>query len=346
MRMPIFNGEDSSNTIIIAGTTGSGKSVTTRNIAWWISQRRPVYILDWAGRDHYLGYHANTNPKNLPLNTLPTPLKGKYFYYKNDEARNKMNYERLVYPNLKKYKVKHLTSLGFTGTSPANLDIILSKTTTKDLKELFLKVQDAPPNKLNKMVKAPLLRDLQLLVIEKNSWCLNNNTELNIEEFILSGENGVFSYNDLYVARAEIIFFLDTLRNLIDKKKIKKLPFLFIEEGHKIFRKDVDALSEELDNFILTCRKLGVGLCITMPTIQYINDAVASDIKDWILGRFKGSNSYLARKYIGHYSVGQIEELKMDRFTGERELYYYNSDQDRAFIFKGYESPQEFNRRI
>ena len=341
-----YNNRQSSDSGIIVGMTGSGKSIIMRTIAFYYHKIRPVYIFDHAGRDHYFGYFPNQNPKNLAPNQDAESLRAYYLYYYNINARPRMKYERLVVPNFKKYNYKQFESLGFSGMSPANLQNILDeKSDIKSFKELNKLIYNS--RKIAKNSKEPLLRDLNIKVISKQAWSLDNKKEIDYKKLIMTGKSAVFSFNDLEVAKAEINFFFNELQRMIDKYPKMKPPVLFFEEAHKIFSGSNDQeLQRAIEDIILICRKLGIAVFMSLPTIQSIKRDVVGDIKQWFIGKLRGVNANEVKRTIDHPSIAEINRLPLDRHSNHREFIYFNSDKDSGFKFVPFECPQEDNRRV
>ena len=253
MRPPVFKGRQSSNTILIGGMSGSGKSVLTRANANYMSQLRPVYIFDWAGRDHYLGYKPNSKPKNLPKGASPRALYGRYYFYPTSTARKKRSWEQIVRPDFNKYGFSQLSTLGFSGAGPVNLQNFMQNNGPFISVEGLYKELEVT-RRVPKVSKESILRDLNVRVLSKGVWNMHPGDDLDIDEAVRSGDNLVFSYNDLSLARAEIDYFLKRLIKLVDQDPKIPRPFLFIEEAHDIFN------DELLGYFVLVCRKLGIGV--------------------------------------------------------------------------------------
>ncbi len=405
MKGPIFEGKMGSDTIGIAGTTGSGKSVTTRVVVDQVARlmdaegvKRPVWVFDPPGRDHYLGWFPNKKPKNLPVGIKPRGLKGFYFYYpiREEDGRLKSrpmacercgkgiddttkkcvqcgwrrSYEIAVRPNFGKYGYEQFESMGFQGAAPRNLlNIFGSYGPFKSMRTLMDFCEKYPTSEAQSAQKSrkgksaslhtkayregdvirsdslnALVRDLRLNVVSKKLWVTDSRQDINVEKLLRTNSNAVFSFNDTVVAKAEIDFILRDLIRLIDRDPSLPRPFIFIEEAHLVFN------DETLVYFILVCRKLGIGLCITLPTLSPFEkretEPVASDIKKWIVGRLKGRSASLAIKIIAHPAARVIPHLRMNRYTGEREFLFFDSDEDQCYLFRSYECPQEYNRRV
>ena len=345
--MPIsyYNGRDSADTIIILGMTGSGKSVISRRIIHTYHRRRPVFVFDHTGRDHYYGFLPNQNPKNLAPGEKPSPVFGYYFFYKTNTARPKLRYEITVTPNFSKYNYRQFESLGFNGMGPANLQNLLGKKKYKTLETLQ---KDIMNNKeIRRDSKTALVRDLQVNVIDKGAWVMNGKRDLDITKLLMTKKSAVFSYNDLELAKAEINYFFEILQRTLDKYPKMKPPVIVFEEAHKIFsgRSDQE-LQRAIEDIILVCRKLGIVVVMTLPTIDGLNKAIVGDIKQWIVGKLRGINAKAVRNVIDDPIMNNLSRLPLDRANNYRQFIYYNSDKDTGFQYEPYECPQEYNRRV
>lgn len=377
MPAPVFNGQQGSDTMIIVGMTGTGKSVVTRVVTAQQAMLRPVWVFDWAGRDHYLGRRPNRKPKNLPPGLSPRGIGGFYFYYpiKDDKgelvSRPKMPYEIEVNPNFGKYSYEQLEAMGLGGAAPRNLkNLFENYGPFKDMRTLLNFIERFPTSESQNKAKVKqgtsasmhnkpykpgdiirsdslnaLARDLRLNVFSKHVWSMRSNKDVDVERLLRSAKNAVFSFNDKVLARAEIDYTLKKLKVLIDRYPDMPRPFIFIEEAQEVFN------DQTLVEFVLVCRKLGIGLALTLPTLEPFNkketSSVASDTKQWIVGKLKGFNAMLALRFIGHPAAVMIPRLKLNRHTNVREFLYFNGDEDAAYgPFQAFECPQEYNRRV
>ena len=344
MRVPYFHGKHASTTIIVTGMTGTGKSVLTRTLISYLSLHRPVYVFDWAGRDHYLGIKPNRRPKNLPRGASPRGVKGYYFYYPVAGARSKAEHEYVVKPNFSKYSFTQLESLGFSGAGPANLGNVMKQNKFSNVEEMLFTIQR--DNRIMRMSRETIIRDMNIHVLSKDVWDMDGTKDVNAENLVLSQKNLVFSYNDLGLARAEIDYFFRRLTKIIDKNKRLQKPFIFVEEAHKVFETGSDGVSRSLENFVLVCRKLGIGLCLTMPTLETLGSTVAGDVKEWVIGKLKGRSASLTDFYVAEGMKDTVRGLRLDRYAGDRDFVYYSTDMDVGFTFEAFECPQEYNRQV
>ena len=103
------------------------------------------------------------------------------------------------------------------------------------------------------------------------------------------------------------------LEKLADKYPDITPPLLIIEEAHEVFN------DETLVDFFRTSRKQRIGMANTLPTLEPFNKKetsdVASDTKQWIVGKLKGFNKNLAIKFIDHPATVLIPRLRLDRHS-------------------------------
>lgn len=343
MRYPQKHGKPISDIILIVGVTGSGKSVIKKNIACFMSRKRPVIMLDPPGRDDFFCYYPNKS-RNIPPNTEPNGLMGLYFYYSNPNARKKRQFEITRRPNLRKYSIRELQYLGITETASIFLRNVLE--TNKSIKSFnnLIKVVEKK-GKLLPPLSARTLNNILPYIAQNSNFRLDNKQDVNLMSCFNSGYNLVFSYNDVNLAKLEINYLFKTLIKYRDMYPQGNRPFIFIDEAHKIFG-DVktDEMSKVIEDFVLICRKLSIGLCIVLPEIDSLSLRVLSDIKTMIFGKYKGAKEKL-RIILGPDRAKIISGLRFNRYTDDRQFVYYTQDYEYFFIMdKVYESPCEIHR--
>jgi len=110
-----------SNTVLIIGKTGGGKSVQRKVYEYMVHFRRPIIDLDWNGDDSYWCAFPNSEPENLPPMTPPGGIEGDYLFYpvvQNRASgltkRTRKSFERIVMPYIGKYSEQQLQVLGFS----------------------------------------------------------------------------------------------------------------------------------------------------------------------------------------------------------------------------------------
>jgi hypothetical protein len=102
-----------------------------------------------------------------------------------------------------------------------------------------------------------------------------------------------------------------------------------------------------IEDFILVCRKLSVGICLCMPDVTCLNERVLADIKDKIIGKYKGKGAKMLMRSIGVEEAYVIPYLKFNRYTGERQFIYFNEDFGNLFIInRPFESPCGVHREV
>jgi hypothetical protein len=375
MRAPIINGRHISDTVLVCGGTGSGKSVTAKNIICHMSIVRPIMVFDWAGQDSYLMKYPNSQPYNLAANIRPFGIKGTYLYYPTKDARPRMPYERIVMPNLCKYNQDQLEALGFSpGAAKYFMNILKRYGPFKNLNTLYDFIEKFPVREndsryvLNALKSGKMhikhhkkyklgdtingqskesIKKILPRIIDSGVFRLDNRYEFPFEKSFISGENLIFSFNSKEVGRVEINYYMKRIE--IIRKNVWNSPkyFVMIEEAHKVLMKSGEKVSEVIDDFILVCRKLGIGLILIMPTVLDIAGQVLNDFKRIISSRFKGENASILIRSIADSRARCIPYLKFNRFAGaqgSREMFYYDSDYGMARRFFPFNSPCEIHR--
>ena len=365
MRYPEKDGQAISDVILIAGTPGSGKSVTGKLIAKGMAERRPVYCLDWVGRDWYLAYYPNLEGEHIPLNMRKEGLKGRYIYYPVAGSREKKEFEDIVRPNFTKYELGHYIRLGISPSAAMYLINIFERygpfkdfETLVEFIEYFPlnearanymnKIKDKihikhnkfylPTDKLPQQCKDNLTKILPLL-LRMDIFRMDNEEELDYKTLFYSKKNLIASYNDLKIAKVEIDYLFSKLDKYRTAHEEGCRPFIFIEEAHDIFQ------DSGIEHFVLVCRKLSIGLCIIMPEVITLTSTVLDNIKNKIVFKMKGKNAGIMINSIGTNNAFFIPNLKLNRFTGEREFVYHNEDYGITFIVnQPYESPCGIHR--
>lgn len=366
IRLPVIHGRPISDTLLIIGRTGSGKSVCLRLIYYGISQLRPVWVFDYAGRDHYFSYMPNLQDiDKLPPGFSPSGMQGKYFYYNMPNSRSIKPWETMLKPNISKYSAYQLELLGFSPSASRYLKNIFKRYGPfKNMDVLFEFLEQFPTNAygykaiakkgfpyrhnkdykendhISSQSKDPLIRTMYGL-LQMGGFRTDNTKDINYEQLYLSRQNVVFSYNNLMLARAEIDYAFNQIEWLRNKHENGPRPYICIEEAQHI-------VNETVGHFITVCRKLSVGLALCMPEIpSTMPDSVLADVKNIICGKLKGDNYNKIRALIADDRAEIIPRLKANLYTGQREMLYYNGHYDYVFApLLMYSSPQEMHREV
>ena len=127
MLRPEKDGQQISNTILLTGTTGSGKTNVKKLVAMQMSKRRPVYLMDPPGRDDYLCYTPNKDASFLVPGTRPEALKAVYYYYPMPDCRERQPYEKIVRPNFSKYTIQQFVSLGISAGAAVYIQNVIKR---------------------------------------------------------------------------------------------------------------------------------------------------------------------------------------------------------------------------
>lgn len=379
MRYPFHQGKHISDTMLIAGGTGSGKSVMRKVIECFISMGRPIIDLDWKGSDSHLMHYQNSQPKNIPPQTKPMGIPGTYLYYPCAGSRPKKEYEIAVRPNLAKYNTSQLQALGFSpGAAKYFRTIIKRYGPFKNMEDLYQFIEYFPQDdgksksiirsirsgriklrhhriyKANDTINQNSKESIKKVlpgIMEKKIFRLDNKEEFNFKLHYLRGQNIFYSFNDKEVGRVEINFLMKQIEIVRAQYPQSPKYVVFIEEAHKVLAKQNkapgqsgDSISEVLEDFILVCRKIGVGLCLVMPEVKDLGSRVLDDLKNIIVGKFKGDNASILIKTMNDHRSRIIPFLKYNRFLNEREMLYYNQDYDHISIFQPFNSPAEIHR--
>lgn len=366
-----------SNTILVTGVTGSGKSVTAKLVEFFLALERPVIDFDWAGEDSYLCRFPNSEPDNLPPFTKPGIMRGLYLFYAAKNARNQLPYERLMGPNITKYDEAQLEALGFSpgaamymknvldrygpfASWDALYDFIQNFPTPTDVARTMRRIEKGklrlkhnrtydPNDTMNSNSKESIKKVLPT-IIAKGVFQLDDKMEFDFDAAFLAGKNMVFSFNDKDVARVEINYYMQRIKALRRKFKDSPRYFVKIEEAHKVLAGEGKKVDEVIEEFILVCRKASVGLLLVMPTVarEVISDKVLDDIKDFIVGKLTGENAFrIGRRFGSRELTNVISHLRFNRFSDEREFCYISSDEDGAYwTFEPYNSPMEIHREV
>jgi hypothetical protein len=366
IRLPMIKGKAISDTLLIIGRTGSGKSVCLRLIYYGISHLRPVWVFDYAGRDHYFSYMPNTTDADkLPPGFAPTGITGKYFYYTMPNSRSIKPWETRIRPNISKYSAYQLELLGFSPSASRYLKNIFKRYGPfKSIHTLFEFLENFPKNNydykamkkkgfpykhskeykendhISSQSKDPLIRTMYGL-LNMNGFRTDNKMDIDYEKLYLSRQHVFFSYNNLMLARAEIDYTFNQMERLRNKYEDGPRPYICIEEAQHI-------VNETVGHFITVCRKLSVGLALCMPEIpNTMPDSVLADIKNIICGKLKGENYNKIKALIADKRAEIIPSLKANLYTGQREMLYYNGHYDYVFApLLMYSSPQEMHREV
>lgn len=375
MRYPIHEGKLISDSILVCGGTGSGKSVTANVILYFLSLSRPVIDFDWAGEDSHRIYYPNSRPHNLPPHTPPSGIRAKYLYYPSSLSRPRKNYERVVRPNLSKYNQAQLEAIGFSpGAAMYLKNIIRRYGPFKSLSSLYEFIEYFPYNDTtSKQVRTKIKRGKLVLkhnkvyrsgdtinaqskesikkvlpgLMDRKIFRLDDKQEIPFKEWFMAGENMVFSFNDKLVGRVEIHYWMEQIQRLRKRYKDSPRYFVKIEEAHKVLETNKQKLDEVIEDFILVCRKLNIGLILVMPEVINLSKRVLADIKNIVTGKFKGENSTALISVLGGDARAKtIPKLKYNRYRNEREMLVHNQDYETFFRFRPYNSPSEIKHEV
>lgn len=373
MRFPEINGQQISDTVLIAGGTGSGKSTQAKVLECFYVLKRPIIDYDWAGQDSHLMHEPNSDPRGIPPGIGATGIPGIYLYYPGKAARQKKHYERTVRPNLAKYDSAQLQALGFSPGAAKYFQTIVrkygpfsdmeslyqfielfpsdeneSKRTIASLQKGKLRLRHRkwyqPNDTMHKNSKESLKKVLPG-IIELGVFRLDNKEEFNFQQAFLDGKNIIFSFNSKEVGRVEINYYMSATERI--RKQFPQSPryIVKLEEAHKVLAARNEQIDEVIEDFVLVCRKMSVGLILVMPEVINLSSRVLNDMKTIITGKFKGDN---ANKLIAAMGYDQrakiIPYLKHNRYTGEREFIVYSQDYGTIFRYTPYNSPCEIHR--
>lgn len=378
-RFPMFEGVIVSDTLLVCGGTGVGKSVEAKKNLWFRSQKQPIIGLDWAGSDLYLMKLPNSRPKNLPPHTPPAGIPGRYLWVPSKNGRPKQTWEEVYRPNLAKYDQAQLEALGFSTGAAKYLRTILSRYGPfRDLEVLYEFIEHFPTeeresirkraaiqkgvlklrhNKIYRandvMVKQSKESIKKILpgLIEKGMFRLDNKEEFDFEKAFLKGENIIVSFNDKEVGRVEINYFMGCIIRIRRQHPESKHYVLYIEEAHKVLEGGGAPIDEVIEDFILVCRKESIGLILVMPEVISLSSQVLTDMKNIITGQFKGENASKLIAVIGYDDRAKIiPYLKYDRFPSpgqiRAELLSYNKDKQSIFTYVPFNCPCEIHREV
>mgnify|MGYP000943557477 CR=1 FL=1 len=366
-----------SNTILCVGTTGTGKSVLSKVVEYFLSLERPVIDFDWAGEDSHLSHEPNSLPENLPPYTPPGQIEGWYLHYPVKNSRPKKQFERTVRPNITKYDIVQLEALGFSpGAAMYFQNLIRRYGPFKDWEALYDFIENFPINEaaaramqkklemnkvrikhtkryepndvINNQSKESIKKVLPG-IIEKGVFRLDNREEINFEQAFLAGKNMVFSFNDKDVGRVEINYYMQRIKSIRRQYRESPRYFVKIEEAHKVLAAEGKKVDEVIEEFVLVCRKASVGLLLVMPeaTEKTLSDKVLDDIKEIITGKLQGESAYRIGRRCGSRDIANIiSRLTLNRYTDEREFLYYSSDDQSWWTFIPFNSPVEIHREV
>jgi len=361
-----------SDTVLIGGTPGSGKSVTGTLFAMAMSQRRPVYIIDPKGRDHYKNRYPNLTGKNCPPDMLRAGFNARYLYY-GGGSRERMEYEEEIRPDFTKYNEMHYMHLGFSAGAGRWMKNIIEEFGPFLTMENFYEFIDNMPitdrqaqfyvkahpikikhNKyytmnsyIQKQSKESIKKVLPL-ILRMDVFNIDKSMDIDLMKSFKSGENLVFSFLDTKVGKIELDNILNSLEHYRDRYPNGNRPYIVVDEAQTIFA-DVEnnILTEKLENFILTCRKLSVGLCLILPEVSNIGSTILSHIRSYVMFQYTGPSVKQIIMNINDPMAFEIPHLRFNKYTDERECYYFNKDFGQGFIIdKPYEAPCEVHKEV
>lgn len=123
--------------------------------------------------------------------------------------------------------------------------------------------------------------------------------------------------------------------------------FVGIEEAHKVLAQSHKKIDEVIEDFVLVCRKISIGLGVVLPQVIDLTEQVLNDLKDIVTGKFKGQNATrLIKAMNGDPRAIIIPRLEYNRFENRREFIYYNQDYNTIFRYRPYASPCDFHREV
>ena len=376
IRFPEIMGQQISDTVLIAGGTGSGKSTMAKVLECFYTLKRPLIDYDWAGQDSHLMHEANSDPRGIPPGIGPTGIPGIYLYYPGKAARPKKHYERTVRPNLAKYDTAQLQALGFSPGAAKYFQTIVRKYGPfSDMESLYQFIEHFPSddNESKRTIAALQKGKLRLShrkwykpndtihknskeslkkilpgIIEMGVFRLDNHEEFNFQQAFLEGKNIIFSFNSKDVGRVEINYYMSQTERIRKQFPASPRYMVKVEEAHKVLgtgSMKKEQIDEVIEDFVLVCRKMSVGLILVMPEVINLSSRVLNDMKTIITGKFKGDNANKLIAAMGYDPRAKIiPYLKHNRYTGEREFIVYSQDYGTIFRYTPYNSPCEIHR--
>ena len=91
----------------------------------------------------------------------------------------------------------------------------------------------------------------------------------------------------------EISYHFDRIERL--EERMPSIPpyFVSIEEADKMFadKQEGAKVDQQIEEFVLRCRKLSIGLVLIMPQVMSLNSKVLDNVKYIITGKMDGENA-------------------------------------------------------
>lgn len=300
-------------------------------------------------------------------------------------AKRPRSYEVIVRPNLTKYGVTQWEALGLSpGAAQYLINMMRRYGPFKSLESLLQFVEYFPTNdKGNHAILLQLRKgDLKLQhkkwydpgdtihagsrdsikkilpkLIQKNVFRLDSKEDIDFDKLFLRGDSMIFSFNDDEVARVEISYHFERIERLEERNPGIPPYFVSIEEADKMFAdKEGAKVDEQIEEFVLRCRKLSIGLVLIMPQVLSLNSKVLDNVKYIITGKMDGENATRIVNTSGgdnNYSTGYqslrtvITNLRYNPYAPpelQREFLLIDKFFRKKCKFRPYDSPCEIHR--
>jgi len=369
-----------SDFFLIGAKPGRGKSVLFRLIYWFVSQIRPILVIDWEGEDHKYSYYANDDDSCiLPPYTKPFPVKNSVFIkyppkiIREHETR-KEKFEISIIPSLYDYSSDELRGMGFPQGAAMELKRILREYPKKfkNMNQLLDFVRQFPTNErdVSRLEKIygfnPYNEYDYLATVTKNSLVKYLNSVVENKQFSLTSEKSkvlihLFSGKNVFLnfsgnidlARVETARLID---KIIHWRKINKegvAPYIFIEEADRLLpryledsqeRKKTEYVKTVLVEAVNRARKhrLGIGACT--PTLSSLNKRIITTSYEKIFGEMSDKSELdEVQKCTSKVIREEVKNLKFNRYKGIREFIYFNEFKY-WLKFIPYACPQKYHK--
>jgi hypothetical protein len=366
-----------SDTIIIAGMPGSGKSVSARLLIWFIAQTRVTVVFDWEGEDHKHSNKPNSKPDNLPPYTQAAGVRRSlYFSYVTNHEPHQIK----VTPNLQHYNYNELRCLGFAPGAAMKLKEIISeygpeKNPFKNLDELFDFIKAFPTNEraasiawknrdnrkkrnynqndtIATQTKDSLVTHLYNIK-EKELFCLDDHNYPNFIGLLAKDYNLFFDFGgEIDVARIEITKFYEDLIAYRKKYPEGVKPYIFIEESDRLVPSRSDDKEEKkkseyvilrMVEFYKRARKHGLGQGLITPSFSNLNRTLRTLCREFLFGELAGEDLWAVKERCGDEAYFTVKYLKFNRYKNIREFAYLDEFKNRWKLIP-YACPQEMHR--
>jgi hypothetical protein len=300
-------------------------------------------------------------------------------------AKRPKSYEVIVRPNLCKYGVTQWEALGLSpGAAQYLINMMRRYGPFQSLESLLEFVEHFPTNDagngrvLFQLKKGDLklqhkhwydpgdtmhagsrdsIKKILPKLIQKNVFRLDGREDIDFDKLFLKGDTMVFSFNDDELARVEISYQFERIEYLEERHPAIPPYFVSIEEADKMFVDTEGAkVDKQIEEFVLRCRKLSIGLVLIMPQVLTLNSKVLDNVKYIITGKMDGDNAARIVKTSGgdyNYSTGYqslhtiITNLRYNPFAPpelQREFLLIDKFFKKKCRFRPYDSPCEIHR--